>query len=454
MEKHFIKFADLPPNPLDAEDLKDYLELGMNTCLLTEDDVKLVKNGHLSDEYKQAIRNIADAGLQVWIRNMFNDADYFQCEAHKEGNNYGDPYEMEPRNITTEFEEFPAITGFYMADEAYMYTLPEKNYVGWMQEMPQMNDAHKFASFDKLTRLVDWKNKYYPNAFFHMNHVPGRSWDHFLPRNGEFYNYEDFLTEYCEVILKRLKGCGRSICLDNYPLIGEDYLESDYLQDIFTMAKVWRKYNSEVAEADKATLGICIQTFEAKSMFDERKRDIISPEEVTLQMYCGMALGARLFEYFCYHSYQDLFVAIKGPDRQKRIYHHVQEGIARTKFLEEVLCQFDSCGAFVVCGSHRSDNTLAFLSLKDLMIQDHTISVESSHDTLIGCFENGEKKGYMFVNYTDPKRKHKNYVTVHIPNAEKVYIYLNGKTQVVELSDNKEVCMVLPEGAAAFLVLE
>ena len=28
MDRKFIKFADLPPDPMDKEDLKDYKELG------------------------------------------------------------------------------------------------------------------------------------------------------------------------------------------------------------------------------------------------------------------------------------------------------------------------------------------------------------------------------------------------------------------------------------------
>ena len=60
MGKRFLKFADLPPNPFNAEDLKDYKELGMNVCLLTEDDVKMVVDGNLSEGYKQAIQHISE----------------------------------------------------------------------------------------------------------------------------------------------------------------------------------------------------------------------------------------------------------------------------------------------------------------------------------------------------------------------------------------------------------
>ena len=34
MNNGFIRFADLPPNPLDQEALREYQEMGMNVCLL------------------------------------------------------------------------------------------------------------------------------------------------------------------------------------------------------------------------------------------------------------------------------------------------------------------------------------------------------------------------------------------------------------------------------------
>ena len=54
-KKEFITFADLPPDPLDQDALKTYQELGMNVCILTEDNVLFTKDGQITKEYKQAI---------------------------------------------------------------------------------------------------------------------------------------------------------------------------------------------------------------------------------------------------------------------------------------------------------------------------------------------------------------------------------------------------------------
>lgn len=446
MENKFIRLADLPPNPTNADALKHYRELGMNVCLLTEDQVKLVSDGVLSRDYQQAIQNISDAGMQIWIRNMFNDADYFQCEEKKIGSNYGWTYEMDPRNITDEFQKFPAVTGFYMADEAYMYRLPEKVSIDWM-----VKENHLFASFDQLTKLVDWKNKYYPDAFFHMNHVPGQSWDHYLPRDGKVYDYEDFLTEYVNVILKRLKGCGRSLCLDNYPFIGENYLEKDYLFDLMTAAKVTRAYNAEAAQEDQAVFGICIQTFEAKSMFDDRKRDITLPEEVTLQMYTGMALGARLFEYFCYRSYNREMFGILDPDGNDRIYDIVKAAGDCVAYFEPIISQYDSVGGYMVPGSLYSYNTAAMVMVKDLFCKPFDIGVESQYDTLVGCLTRGSEKAYMLVNYTDPVRKATSQVTLQGNGVQQLRLYKDGKETMLQ-AENGRFTVTLEPGNAALVI--
>ena len=446
MENKFIRLADLPPNPMDKDALEHYRQMGMNVCLLTEDQVKLVSDGTVSSEYKQAIENISACGMQVWIRNMFNDADYFQCEKHKVGSNYGWAYELEPRNITGEFQKFPAVTGFYMADEAYMYQLPEKVNIDWM-----VKENRLFASFDQLTKLVDWKNRYYPDAFFHMNHVPSQSWDHYLPRNGEIFNYEGFLTAYTNVILKRLKCGGRSLCLDNYPFIGENYMEKDYLFDLMTAAKVTRAYNAEASQENQATFGICLQTFEAKSMFDNRKRDITMPEEITFQMYTGMALGARLFEYFCYRSYEHEFFGILDPDGKDRIYDIAKTAGDRAAYLEPILSQYESIGGYMVPGNAYSFNTAAMVMARDLFCQPYEVAVESEYDTLVGCFTGEQEKGYLLVNYTDPIRKCTGTVTLKTNGISAIKLYKDGKETLLQ-PENGKITITLEYGNSAFVV--
>ena len=54
----FILMADIPPNPLDKDAVKQYQDLGLNTFILTEDDVPFTKNGVITEAYQNAIRNL------------------------------------------------------------------------------------------------------------------------------------------------------------------------------------------------------------------------------------------------------------------------------------------------------------------------------------------------------------------------------------------------------------
>lgn len=443
-----ILFADLPPNPLSKEEIEEYKALGFNAFILTEDDAKFTKGGIVTKEYKQAIENISECGLDVIIRNMYNDEDYFDNPTYKKSSNYGTEYEMEVRHITNEFAAFPKVIGFYAADEAYMNTLSTMPF-RWAHR-----DKEKFASFDKLQKLVEWKNKYYPNAFFHVNHVPSESYDHYFPCGKNIYDYEDFLNSYVEKIIKKLNGGGRSICLDNYPFVGEGYMESSYLKDLFTAANITKKYNDGAACGQKALFGICVQAFHAHSMKAEnerRHRDILRAEEITLQLYVGAALGAKLFEYFCYRSYEGGLDGIMRPDGAKRIYDLVKKANAAALPLLNEVSEYDWKGAFCIGGTVLCDNAVALIPAKNMFVKDENIDVESEYDLVIGCFEKAEEKGYMVVNYTDPSKKMSNKVRLegNFKNVSVITEY--GEKKSAEAKGSIEL-ELLP-GGGAFLLL-
>lgn len=444
MENKFIRIADLPPDPTDLQALKHYRDMGMNVCLLTEDNVPMIRDGKVDPDYLQAMDNIHQQGMQLWIRNMFNDADYFDTPG-KDGSNCGAHYHLEERHIT---DELSAADGFYMADEAYMYQLPEQINIEWIR-----SDCHQYPSFDQLTRIVDWKNRHAPDAFFHMNHVPSNSWDHYMPRNGEVYDYEDFLTEYTNVILRRVKGCGRSVCLDNYPLIGKDYLEFDYLYDLMTAAKVTRAYNASVPDSEKAIFGICLQTFRCKDIFkvegEARERDISCPEEVTLQMYTGMALGARMFEYFAYRSYFTQMYGILDPDGNDRLYDMIKTANERADFYEPLLCRFTSDGGFLTPGTKVSHNTKAIITAHNLFCSPLDIQVSGEYDTLVGCLHGDGQKAYLLVNYTDPVRKCVDTVTLSGKITD-ITVWQDGKQTVLHEQDG-QFTLTLPTGGCALV---
>lgn len=445
----FILMADLPPNPLDLSAIQSYKDLGFNTFILTEDDVPLTENGVLSEPYRQAIRNLGSLGLDVYIRNMYNDGDYFQNDIpHKQGSNYGTPYQMPKRNLTTEFSAFPEVKGFYMADEPYMYDL---------------TDRPGFCSFERLQKLVAWKNQYYPQLFWHVNHVSSGSYDHWPHELG--VTFEDFLQNYIDCVLNKLSSGGRSLCIDYYPFADEGKIDEEYLWNIWTLAKACRRYNLGAPKEKRATLGICIQCHQFVSPIGEGlKRDPSCPEEISFQVFAGMAFGARMLEYFCYRSLPDIdmngMLRKSGP----HTYDYVKKGNEIALPMAKVVSAFSWAGAFLVPGETH-ENEAAFrkanhLSLRADVYGADIESLQCGYDMVVSSFYQdpvreyrkfAKRYGYFFLNYTDPTQKHSNPLKAKFKRASEALVFQNGAWRR-ETLNNGTLSFEIAPGSAAFVI--
>lgn len=439
-DERIITIADVPPTPFIAEDLQLYKDLGFTHYILTEDFVPMVENGTLSDSYKQAIQILSDAGFEVWIRNMQNDPEYFQIETEKKGSNYGWAYTLAPRDITDDFSQFPAVTGFYMMDEPFQIT---------KQDDPGTEDNESLhPAFDQLDTLIEWKNTYYPDAFWHINHVGSSSWDHY-PQGT---TYADFIQAYVDNVIAKLESGGRSICMDNYPLPdGGGTIKEAFLYDVLVLAQATKKYNDSVSEDQQATMGICLQTFQDVTL---KLRDITSANDVTFQMYTGMACGARLFEYFLYRSMDGMgMYGIVDATGQKRIYDYVLEANQRALPFEKLVCGFEWQGLTVNHGSESGMENI-FEIVQNMLAEDTGVlqKVSSRYDAIVGCFKQGEQDGYMVVNYTAPDLNQTNMVMLTFPGCTTALVYTEEGTEQVDLSDDGSLRVTLDCGQAAFII--
>lgn len=432
-----ITFADLTPNPTLEEDVDEYRDLGLNTFLMTEDYVPFAKEEKLNPAYLEACRKVGEQGLDVWIRNYYNDEDYFQNSETKQGSNYGTPYSLSPRDVTTEFQAVDCIKGFYMADEPYM-TTPE--------------DKPLYAAMDRYGKLVNWKNQYYPDAFWHMNHVPSSSYDHFPG-----HTYEEFLQYYADNILTPLNACPRDLSIDRYPLSAEDQLDQGYLSDLLVAATVNKRYNDSVEDGKKSKLSICLQTFMNTNPM-AHLIDITSPEEVSFQIYTAFAMGAKVLEYFCYRSLSafDMY-GIVDDDGNKRIYDMVKKANDRSLWMSDAILGFDWRGVSLSRASSEGmrQNEASFAACEKYTISDADRGVlkgvNSRLDTVVGCFQKGKQDGYMVVNYTHPLLEQTDIVTLDFSGCQKAVVYQNNEAKVVDLLDGK-LRLNLSQGDGAFVI--
>lgn len=439
-DKKLITIADMPPDPFNPEAVKLYKDLGFTHWVLTEDHVPLVENGTLSEGYKEAIEILTEQGFEIWIRNMQNDPEYFQIETEKAGSNYGYQYVLEPRDITDDFAQFPAVNGFYMMDEPFQDT---------KTDIPGTDDREDLhPAIDQLGTLIQWKNTYYPDAFWHINHIGSGSWNHWPIGT----TYADFIDNYVETVLKKLESGGRSICMDNYPLPeGGGVIKEAFLHDVLVLAHATKKYNATADADDQAVMGICLQTMQDSNL---KLRDITSSSDVTFQMYTGLAAGAQLFEYFCYRSLEGQGLAgIIDMTGQPRIYDYVLEANQRALPFQRVCLAFQWQGMAVNHGSQSGVENI-FDIVKDLVTEDTGVlsKIESRYDAIVGCFKKGDQDGYMVVNYTAPDLNQTNMITLTFPGCTTALIYTEEGTEQVDLVEGGIIRVTLDAGQAAFII--
>ncbi len=439
--QQIITVADMPPSPFIAEDVQLYKDLGFTHWILTEDHTPMINEGTLHNDYKKAIEILTEEGFEVWIRNMQNDPQYFQITENKSGSNYGYQYTLEPRDITDDFSQYPAVTGFYMMDEPFQVTKTDD------PTTEDREDLH--PAIDQLDTLIEWKNTYYPDAFWHVNHVGSSSWDHY-PQGT---TYADFIDAYVENVIKKLEGSGgKSICMDNYPLPdGGGVIKEGFLHDVLVLAHATKNYNDSVSEDQQATMGICLQTFRDVKL---KLRDITSSSDVTMQMYTGMACGAQLFEYFCYRSIDDIgLFGVIDMSGQPRIYDYIMEANERAIPFQKVVCAFDWYGTTVNHGSQSGPENI--FEVVNTMVTDETgvlTKVESRYDTVVGCFKKDQQDGYMVVNYTAPDLNQTNMVTLTFSDCTTALVYTEEGVEQVDLVDGGLLRITLDCGQAAFII--
>ncbi len=397
----------------------------------------------IKNDYLASIKNLDNAGLKVWIRNHSNKSDYFTDDVTK---------------ILKKYDG--VIDGFYMADEPF-----ESNEL--LTSAGQTNITTDFAAIAE--KLVPWLNINFPNTCFHVNQVPMTSYDHYTGEQSAD-NYAGFFSKYNTSVLANITGsAGKTISTDCYPFVQKQTngffgwgatsgILKEYLQSMLIAAKSAKDYNAS-SENGKATFGMCIQTFEATSSDGKKSRDITKAEEVSLQLYTGMALGAKQFEYFTYNSGSG-FDGIMNSDGTRRIYDLVRTANKNALCFADVVNNFTWQGIVTSNGTSENANKASFKNISGMVLSDADngvlSGVTSTHDAVVGCFTKDSRDGYLVVNYNDPVAvTGNNSITVTFDGCTKARVYTssNGtlKSQIVDLVNGSYTCSVAP-GSACFVI--
>lgn len=411
----FIIFADVPP--INSEDrLQKYKEAGFTYYNLTEDYViRDNEDGSISDEYFNAIESAKKAGLKVLLRTMRkNSPDYYD-------------------NVKDEF--VGKADGYYIVDE------PSYTYVGWYGSSP----------LDKLPKLVDWYNAHGGDSFFHINLLQDYGmWIVHGKQNTP--NYENYLDDYIETVLKKVKG-EKSLSTDHYPMAkfeGENYIKETAIRDYFRIAERTKKL---IAEGHDVRTGFCVQLTSDTGL---RMREMECSDDITFQTNLAVCFGAKLLEYYLYVGRGTGIISDKETQLvYTPIYDWVKRANNRIQYLGNYYLKYEWNGSKVYKGSeyHDAHNGEAFELVKDKVACDFALvkGFESTADAIVSEFTCDDGYAYFALNYTEPTKAVDNVVTFEFKDVDKVLLVKEGVQSTVPVCDGR-VSVMLSAGEGVFVI--
>lgn len=412
------------------------------------------------NDYRKGIENLDAKGLNVWLRTTSNKKDYLTDEF---------------ANLIAPYKDI--IDGMYMNDEPFeteeLYTYSKEKY----------NADEATESFNNLSGdMATWFNTNLSNKYFHVNHVPVTSYNHYGTTGLKAINYTSYsnmFSNYKTTVLDNVTATDKqkTIGFDNYPFgystkgkflfwdldtetFHDTGLEPTYLVNLLIPA--------QTAKANNNTYSVCIQTYD--KVAGSKTRVVDSKQEVTMQLYSSMACGASMFEYFLYHA-QPSTEKVTGFDgiidlngNKKTIYDATKQANSEAFPFANIINTFDWQGAEIITGSD-SKNSEAIKNVKDsgltLVLNDSNDGVLSAssatNDALVGYYTKGAYNGYMLANFNDPKvvsTDNKVKLTFAGCNTARVYTSESGKftTKVVELAADGSYEFTLKPGGGCFVI--
>lgn len=445
--EQFKIFADRPPTP-NEKHLSVYKDAGFNYYVMTEDDYEFTDDkGNITAKYAEGLNVCDELGLKVLVRNFRDDPDYFVnptggIKTNKDYLGNYISYFLPERNITTQLQSFPAVAGYYMADEP------------------------TYTKISELTKLVDWYNSYGNNTLFHINMTGSVLGTGLM----EGHSYSEFITHYADTILKKVNG-PKTLSVDFYPLMeesdGDKYLQKEILSDYMVIANKVKELNANLSGDNKVITNYCMQTFYSDAA-GWGWRDLVAENDVTFQTYLATAFGAKAFEYYMYRGMNSDTAIVEALSQDPRpMYYWVQSANAEMQEFAPVILPFEWNGVRAYEGKQLGDpmNAQAFELIKDCQLEKFTFisDVYARLDTLVSeHFDEDGNKAYLVMNYTEPTFNQTNYVTLTLNGAKQAVIYNaveveeNGKTvakltrSVIDVVDGQIDLQIL-SGRAAFV---
>ena len=387
--------ADLPPDHTSESQILDYIDAGFNVITMTEDSVRANSRGYLD-----CLKKFEEYGIDVYIRGYDKQI----------------PHYFKKYFDNTDFSDYGAVKGFFVADEPTQSQIAEVSsvYVIWFNE--------RYAQ-----KGFEW--------FFN-----------YFGAGGE--NYKKDVDMYFEKVVDRLDTKKQYFSIDYYPQ--RRSAGKNYLEDVGWLSSM--AYCAEKVKERKICLGAYIQTFEGGW------RDVRAPEssaDIRFLAYIYLAFGVRQLSYFGYRTNPEFYITgiISRDGTVLDSYKWVKEINTELRCFDEVYLRYLWQGVMLYEGEKRKNFNEEFSRTRTVAPykDDRIKTVHTQEDLVVGCFrdENG-KPAYIIVSYGETTDISPNPIDICFSGCSAVMFYKKGEKNIVRNTDRLET--VLEKGEGVFVI--
>lgn len=313
-----------------------------------------------------------------------------------------------------------------------------------------LQDEPTVETWEKLNERGAYLQEKYPNATGIINIYCGYS----DPSLAEQYPADELgrvyeraratLYKYGENVLDKLKG-RKILCFDYYALDienGKNTLRYDYLWTYDTCAAYAKKKGYELWAYIQST-GIANQEY-------TNHRNLTSVEDYRFQCLIALAYGANgigAFTYTTYPGFKGCY-ALADENGPTKAYYYVQQAHKDVKALFEQLQPYEYIGTGFELGKKPHDYAVS--TTEQMVFKKEfyeKIEIEPQYAVVVGEFKNGDKNGYLLVNYIEPSAGLINDIKITAKNGGNMRVYNLAAWFEIESGEMVKV----PTGSAIFV---
>ena len=200
----------------------------------------------------------------------------------------------------------------------------------------------------------------------------------------------------------------------------------------------------------------------------------LTEDDIRLQLYVGLAFGAKEFGYYCYAmprinksdaSYDPMYTAciLDVEDKPTHIYEYVKNVNAELQAFAPAYLDYKFVSTMGITYYNEADNSfdasIAYMKNKstdqrtEFADRKYLAAIETTDDILLGSFEKEASEGYMLVNFGNPEAETAKdiEITLELKGGAKYLAVYGGKggasPTVIKAKDGKvKLSLAIAEG--------